>query len=98
MANFGNRSDAITVIRSDIATLIAAYRQLITDLAAARDFDYFDTGVAAGTAPFVNGDFVGTNADYTTAAAFYADMVAVDGVTTPLTPARRKALSRLSPR
>lgn len=97
MANFGNRSDAISVLRDDVRAFITAYRQLIMDVSAARDFDYFDANVAAGVAPFVNADFVGTNTDYT-AAQFYTDIALVDNITTLFTATRRKALSRLSPR
>ena len=97
MANFANRSDAITVLRTDVAAFIAAYRQLITDISAARDFDYFDAGVAAGSAPFVNADFAGTNSDVT-ASQFYADFSSVDNIAQLFTATRRKALSRLSAR
>jgi hypothetical protein len=98
MANFGNRSDAITIIRADISTFLGSYRTLDSDISIARDFDYFDTGLAAGIAPFVNGDFTGTNADILTASAFYTDLVQLAAITTLFTAARRKALSRLSPR
>lgn len=98
MANFGNRSDAITILRSDISTFIGAYRTLDSDIVIARDFDYFDAGLAAGIAPFVTADFAGTNADYATAAAFYTDLVQLAAITALFTGTRRKALSRLSPR
>lgn len=98
MANFGNRSDAITILRNDVTNLLNAYRQLNTDLVAMVDFDYFNASLAAGTAPLVNADFVGSNSDYATAAAFYADMVAINDLQGVLVAARRKALSRLSAR
>lgn len=98
MANFGNRSDAITIIRADISVFLNSYRTLDSDIVIARDFDYFDAALAAGTAPFVTADFVGANADITTAAAFYTDLIQLAAITALFTGTRRKALSRLSPR
>lgn len=98
MANFGNRSDAITIIRADISAFLGSYRTLDSDIVIARDFDYFDAGLAAGIAPFVTADFTGTNADIATAAAFYTDLVQLAAITALFTSTRRKALSRLSPR
>lgn len=98
MANFGNRSDAITVIRTDIASFIGAYRILKMDSDNAVDFTYLTSTYTAGAAPFVTGDFAGANSDIVTAAAFYADLVFLNDIVTLFTGTRRAALSRLSPR
>lgn len=98
MANFANRSDAISVLRTDIGAFKAAYKQLASDIGEEVDFTYLTSTLTAGAASFVNGDFVGTNADYATAAAFYADLVLLQEILTLFTGTRRQALSRLSPR
>jgi hypothetical protein len=98
MANFASRSDAISVLRADVAAFLAAYRLLRQDADALTDFDYVSATLTAGVAPLVTGDFVGTNADYATAAAFYADLIEVQSIISLFTGTRRKALSRLSPR
>lgn len=97
MANFANRSDAVTILRTDIAAFMAAYRQLKTDIDTEVDFTYLTSALAAGATPFVNADFAGTNADYT-ATQFYADLVFLNDILTLFTGTRRQALSRLSPR
>jgi len=102
MANFGNRSDAITVIRTDIAAFIGAYRILKIDSDNAVDFGYITSTYTAGAAPFVTADFQvpagNANADIATAAALYADLVFLNDIVTLFTGTRRAALSRLSPR
>lgn len=97
MANFANKSDAISVLRGDIAAFVTAYRQLAADIGSEVDFDYFTGTLTAGGAPLVDADFTGLNADYT-AANFRADLVSLNDILALFTGTRRKALSRLSPR